>query len=185
MALLESYISYMHRHFLYVSASYPRSWNVVYIVLHCMYVTCSVVPSIIVFLLLISRSAWSSKGWVKYIVNVWSSGSASNNECLPWNFEFFVLNVLLWHENYSPSIYASNPGPRYHEWDYRWMDYPPQAKDMKHPSDVSVSTYKGHSVLRTLIRSYFSPAYRYVLPLCLFVHMSLDVNCFLMPHNIY
>ncbi|XP_057534024.1 LEC14B protein [Amaranthus tricolor] len=43
------------------------------------------------------------------------------------------------------------------EWDYRWMDYPQQARNMRHPSDQSVATYKGHSVLRTLIRCYFSP----------------------------
>ncbi|XP_010522675.1 PREDICTED: LEC14B protein [Tarenaya hassleriana] len=45
------------------------------------------------------------------------------------------------------------------EWDYRWMDYPPEAQDMRHPYDQSVATYKGHSVLRTLIRCYFSPSY--------------------------
>lgn len=48
---------------------------------------------------------------------------------------------------------------RNYEWDYRWMDYPPQARTLKHPSDQSVATYKGHAVLRTLIRCYFSPAY--------------------------
>nr|GMD17109.1 LEC14B protein [Ipomoea batatas] len=48
---------------------------------------------------------------------------------------------------------------RNYEWDYRWMDYPPQARYLKHPSDQSVGTYKGHAVLRTLIRCYFSPAY--------------------------
>lgn len=40
------------------------------------------------------------------------------------------------------------------------MDYPAEARDLKHPSDQSVATYTGHSVLRTLIRCYFSPAYR-------------------------
>ncbi|XP_061372037.1 LEC14B protein isoform X2 [Gastrolobium bilobum] len=52
-------------------------------------------------------------------------------------------------------------------WDIRkmssnvtwWMDYPPQAKDLNHPCDQSVATYRGHSVLRTLIRCYFSPAF--------------------------
>ncbi|KAL4555521.1 hypothetical protein LXL04_038143 [Taraxacum kok-saghyz] len=34
----------------------------------------------------------------------------------------------------------------------RWMDYPLRARDVKHPSDQSVAMYKGHSVLRTLIR---------------------------------
>lgn len=45
------------------------------------------------------------------------------------------------------------------EWDYRWMDYPSRARDRKHPCDQSLATYRGHSVLRTLIRCYFSPAY--------------------------
>ncbi|XP_062022977.1 LEC14B protein [Rosa rugosa] len=79
---------------------------------------------------------------------------------------YFISNskdqsIKLWdiRKMSSSATAARNPGPRHHEWDYRWMDYPPQAKDMKHPSDISVSTYKGHSVLRTLIRSYFSPAY--------------------------
>ncbi|XP_042061953.1 LEC14B protein-like isoform X2 [Salvia splendens] len=53
-------------------------------------------------------------------------------------------------------IYPLHKNP---EWDYRWMDYPSQARELKHPYDQSVATYKGHSVLRTLIRCYFSPEY--------------------------
>ncbi|KAL0437542.1 UNVERIFIED_CONTAM: LEC14B protein [Sesamum radiatum] len=44
-----------------------------------------------------------------------------------------------------------------YEWDYRWMEYPLHATKLQHPYDQSVATYKGHSVLRTLIRCYFSP----------------------------
>eukprot|EP00250_Pteridium_aquilinum_P004603 c14813_g1_i2 orf=337-2022(+) len=44
-------------------------------------------------------------------------------------------------------------------WDYRWMDYPGGVKDIKHPYDQSLMTYKGHQVLRTLIRCYFSPVF--------------------------
>lgn len=44
-------------------------------------------------------------------------------------------------------------------FDYRWMDYPAHAKQLKHPGDQSLATYRGHSVLRTLIRCYFSPHY--------------------------
>lgn len=64
------------------------------------------------------------------------------------------------------SFRFSYQGIRNYEWDYRWMDYPPQARDLKHPYDQSISTYKGHSVLRTLIRCYFSPEYRsvYTIP---------------------
>uniref|UniRef100_A0A1D1YB10 LEC14B homolog n=1 Tax=Anthurium amnicola TaxID=1678845 RepID=A0A1D1YB10_9ARAE len=49
--------------------------------------------------------------------------------------------------------------PKTFDWDYRWMDYPAKAKLLRHPSDQSLATYRGHSVLRTLIRCYFSPAY--------------------------
>lgn len=49
--------------------------------------------------------------------------------------------------------------PRISDWDYRWMDYPPTAKHLRHPYDQSVATYRGHAVLRTLIRCYFSPVY--------------------------
>ncbi|KAJ3669647.1 hypothetical protein LUZ60_011597 [Juncus effusus] len=49
--------------------------------------------------------------------------------------------------------------PRTHEWDYRWMTYPLEQKIMKHPHDGSLATFRGHSVLRTLIRCYFSPAH--------------------------
>ncbi|XXG83355.1 hypothetical protein AAC387_Pa10g1131 [Persea americana] len=48
---------------------------------------------------------------------------------------------------------------RSYEWDYRWGDYPSRARKLKHPCDQSLATYRGHSVLRTLIRCYFSPAY--------------------------
>ncbi|XP_058076528.1 LEC14B protein-like isoform X2 [Magnolia sinica] len=44
-------------------------------------------------------------------------------------------------------------------WDYQWMDYPASERHRKHPSDQSLATYRGHSVLRTLIRCYFSPEY--------------------------
>ncbi|KAE8685500.1 LEC14B-like protein [Hibiscus syriacus] len=70
---------------------------------------------------------------------------------------------------------------RNYEWDYRWMDYPPQARDFKHPCDQSVATYKGHSVLRTLIRCYFSPEQRELVLQCGNKHhCSVDlirVNC--------
>ncbi|GMH08350.1 hypothetical protein Nepgr_010190 [Nepenthes gracilis] len=57
---------------------------------------------------------------------------------------------------------SSNPScvpRRNYNWDYRQMDYPAKLKDKKHPNDQSLATYKGHSVLQTLIRCYFSPAY--------------------------
>ncbi|XP_030532705.2 LEC14B protein [Rhodamnia argentea] len=75
---------------------------------------------------------------------------------------YFISNgkdqtIKLWDIRKMDSNTTCRPGYRNYEWDYRWMDYPPQARDLKHPFDRSVATYKGHSVLRTLIRCYFSP----------------------------
>ncbi|CAL9099289.1 unnamed protein product [Musa textilis] len=50
------------------------------------------------------------------------------------------------------------PKTRTSGWDYRYSQYPPQNKHLKHPNDLSVAAYRGHSVLRTLIRCYFSPS---------------------------
>ncbi|MED6130466.1 L14B protein [Stylosanthes scabra] len=77
---------------------------------------------------------------------------------------YFISNgkdqtIKLWDIRKMSSNVTCNPGYRSYEWDYRWMDYPPQTKNLKHPCDQSVSTYRGHSVLRTLIRCYFSPAF--------------------------
>lgn len=59
---------------------------------------------------------------------------------------------------------CSSSIPRAYDWDYRWMVYPSEARHMKHPHDQSLATFRGHSVLRTLIRCYFSPAHRFVHP---------------------
>ncbi|CAI9300542.1 unnamed protein product [Lactuca saligna] len=77
---------------------------------------------------------------------------------------YFISNgkdqtIKLWDIRKMSSNATRSPGFRNYEWDYRWMDYPLRARDVKHPSDQSVSTYKGHSVLRTLIHCYFSPEY--------------------------
>ena len=54
--------------------------------------------------------------------------------------------------------------------DYRWMNYPGRGRDVKHPQDMSVMTYRGHTVLRTLMRAYFSPPHttgqRYIYTGC-------------------
>ncbi|OIT06950.1 PREDICTED: LEC14B protein [Nicotiana attenuata] len=77
---------------------------------------------------------------------------------------YFISNgkdqaIKLWDIRKMSTKSTCNMMFRHYEWDYRWMDYPPQARDLKHPFDHSVATYKGHSVLRTLIRCYFSPEY--------------------------
>lgn len=77
---------------------------------------------------------------------------------------YFISNgkdqtIKLWDIRKMSSNTPRDLGFRNSQWDYRWMDYPPQAKELKHPGDQSVATYRGHSVLRTLIRCYFSPEY--------------------------
>ncbi|MBA0610443.1 hypothetical protein Godav_011292, partial [Gossypium davidsonii] len=85
--------------------------------------------------------------------NLIYSGS-DDNLCKVWGRRCFVAKdkpagVLMGHLE----------GFRNYDWDYRWIDYPPQARNLKHPPDQSIATYKGHLVLRTLIRCYFSPGY--------------------------
>ncbi|KAI3627698.1 hypothetical protein CBS14141_001699 [Malassezia furfur] len=53
-------------------------------------------------------------------------------------------------ENWAPLDYSLR------NWDYRYMPYR-RPRYYAHPEDCSVMTYRGHSVLRTLIRCYFSP----------------------------
>ncbi|XAR57148.1 hypothetical protein NMG60_11025186 [Bertholletia excelsa] len=78
---------------------------------------------------------------------------------------YFISNgkdqaIKLWDIRKISTIVPSyNQGLRRHLWDYRRMEYPEKARHKKHPDDQSLATYKGHSVLRTLIRCYFSPAY--------------------------
>ncbi|XP_013410755.1 DDB1- and CUL4-associated factor 11 isoform X2 [Lingula anatina] len=56
-------------------------------------------------------------------------------------------------------------------WDYRWPPVPARVKKVKHvEGDSSLMTYRGHSVLHSLIRARFSPAYttgqRYIYTGC-------------------
>ncbi|XP_058083315.1 LEC14B homolog [Magnolia sinica] len=63
-----------------------------------------------------------------------------------WDIRKMTSNAATWYY-------------RLRDWDYRWMNYPPEARDQKHPGDQCLATYRGHEVLQTLIRCYFSPAY--------------------------
>lgn len=77
---------------------------------------------------------------------------------------YFISNgkdqtIKLWDIRKMSANATGKPGFGRYEWDYRWVDYPSQARGLKHPNDQSLATYKGHSVLRTLIRCYFSPTY--------------------------
>ncbi|KAK3289064.1 hypothetical protein CYMTET_3488 [Cymbomonas tetramitiformis] len=57
--------------------------------------------------------------------------------------------------------FASLPPQKrqFQHWDYRWHKYPGRKLRIEHPHDVSLMTYRGHHVLQTLIRCYFSPAH--------------------------
>lgn len=77
---------------------------------------------------------------------------------------YFISNgkdqtIKLWDIRKMSSNNTWGPGRQFHDWDYRWMDYPANLREKKHPKDQSLTTYRGHSVLRTLIRCHFSPAY--------------------------
>lgn len=43
-------------------------------------------------------------------------------------------------------------------WDYRYQQCPTKSQRID-PQDMSLMTYAGHRVLRTLVRCYFSPEY--------------------------
>ncbi len=45
----------------------------------------------------------------------------------------------------------------YQGFDYRWGEWEGWGQQQRHPDDCSVMTYRGHTVLHTLIRAYFSP----------------------------
>lgn len=57
-------------------------------------------------------------------------------------------------------------------WDYRWQKVPRKLANPKKPldGDTSVMTYRGHSVLQTLVRCHFSPSFttgqRYIYTGC-------------------
>ncbi|GFQ07976.1 lec14b homolog [Phtheirospermum japonicum] len=77
---------------------------------------------------------------------------------------YFISNgkdqaIKLWDIRKMSSNVNYTPRRRYDQWDYRWMEYPEEARNLRHPDDLSLATYKGHTVLRTLIRCYFSPAF--------------------------
>jgi hypothetical protein len=45
------------------------------------------------------------------------------------------------------------------QFDYRWQSYSSLHSRMHHQEDASLMTFRGHRVLETLIRCYFSPAF--------------------------
>lgn len=83
----------------------------------------------------------------------------------------------------SPSIRGSKQQkiPSF-RWDYRWVDYPGMGRDIRHPNDQSLMTYKGHLVLRTLIRCYFSPLARCALNHIPNPELCLNSKCEIMGY---
>ncbi|TVU17888.1 hypothetical protein EJB05_33948 [Eragrostis curvula] len=76
---------------------------------------------------------------------------------------YFISNckdqtIKLWDIRKMSSVTRARP-LRIVDWDYRWMSFPSEAHHFRHPDDQSLATYRGHSVLRTLIRCYFSPTH--------------------------
>ncbi|XP_035212126.1 DDB1- and CUL4-associated factor 11-like isoform X2 [Stegodyphus dumicola] len=70
--------------------------------------------------------------------------------------------IKLWDMRaFSPpsSIEGSRRAVASHNWDYRWQRVPSSLNKHKRklPGDTSLMTYRGHSVLQTLIRCHFSP----------------------------
>ena len=45
------------------------------------------------------------------------------------------------------------------DFDYRWADYPMRNYTKRLAADSSIKTYRGHEVLQTLIRCYYSPEF--------------------------
>ncbi|GFY49286.1 DDB1- and CUL4-associated factor 11 [Trichonephila inaurata madagascariensis] len=70
--------------------------------------------------------------------------------------------IKLWDMRaFSPSSCIENAykAVKSHNWDYRWQRVPSSLNRHKRklPGDTSLMTYRGHSVLQTLIRCHFSP----------------------------
>ncbi|EPQ60332.1 WD40 repeat-like protein [Gloeophyllum trabeum ATCC 11539] len=55
------------------------------------------------------------------------------------------------YETFADKFYGNS------QYDYRYGHYP-RPRRLAHPQDCSVMTYRGHAVLKTLIRCHFSPA---------------------------
>lgn len=65
--------------------------------------------------------------------------------------------MKLWDLRRMVGPHQAQPPKKQYVWDYRGMCYPGVPGRCRHPADMSVATYLGHSVLRTLIRCKFSP----------------------------
>lgn len=87
----------------------------------------------------------SSKGDSRYVI---SNSKDQTIKC--WDARKMASEKDVRHEQQKSDI----PSFR---WDYRWERYPAEGKLVEHPRDGSISTYRGHSVMTTLCRAYWSP----------------------------
>ncbi|KAG1664335.1 hypothetical protein FOA52_011649 [Chlamydomonas sp. UWO 241] len=87
-----------------------------------------------------------SKGDGRYLI------SNSKDQCIKlWDMRSGMVSEEM------ANAQSSAPGVPSFRWDYRWMQYPGAGRDVRHPHDASIATFRGHEVRQTLIRAYFSP----------------------------
>ena len=88
----------------------------------------------------------SSKGDSRYLIS-----NAKDQTVKCWDLRSSLVN---WNEAKKERTKLDVPT---FDWDYRWMEFPGDGMDIKHPRDRSVLTLRGHKVLGTLCRAYWSP----------------------------
>lgn len=103
----------------------------------------------------LNREAGSFVGHSEGVTHVASKGDGI---LLASNAKDQLLKVWDIRKMVSPETMSNVRLPRMSGFDYRWQQYPAFANVNKHKEDQSLFTFKGHKVLKTLIRCYFSPA---------------------------
>ncbi|KAK9810228.1 hypothetical protein WJX72_007006 [[Myrmecia] bisecta] len=79
------------------------------------------------------------------------------SNCKDQSIKLWDLRCMLSHGQFRSLPQARYP--KFPGWDYRWDEYPARSRPIRHPHDHSIMTYRGHAVLHTLIRAYFSPVH--------------------------
>jgi len=79
----------------------------------------------------------------RYIVS-----NAKDQTCKLWDLRKMTSSAQF------DALEFSSP---YAGFDYRWGEWEGWGQQHRHPDDCSIMTYRGHTVLHTLIRAYFSP----------------------------
>lgn len=103
----------------------------------------------------LTREAGTFVGHSEGVTHVTSKG---DGVLLASNAKDQLLKVWDIRKMVDPETLHSVRLPRMTGFDYRWQGYPLIDRPVsKHSHDHSLYTFKGHQVLRTLIRCYFSP----------------------------